>query len=322
LWTELLAPVVPRNAFALTGEGATFVHVSDGERPGVSAARHFDWPDGMPAAGPHGTPVFERSAFSDIVRAASKLLGGRVSRACVTFPDVWAKTMTLDFDMLPPSPRERAEMVAWKVKKLLSARVEDFQIVFREIESAPPPAAEPAEGAGISAPVPEVRLLVSAAPRETLRSIESAFGAAGVRVGLLAPATLALFDGLDSRLAAACGGDYMLLHRERGGATSLLIARSGRPLFYRQKSSGSGQIDESQEIRLSLSYYADTLGRGALSALYVCDEEPADEPFPANSPIPAEPLSPALLSADESLGLHAAARPEVWTAAAATMERI
>ena len=66
----------------------------------------------------------------------------------MTFPDAWARTMTLDFDLLPPGRKERAEMVHWKIKKLLPGKVDELEVAFAEI---------PKTGGG-------ARLLVSAAP--------------------------------------------------------------------------------------------------------------------------------------------------------------
>lgn len=313
---DLLRSVVPPNVFLLTPGGITFVQIRREEKPGVAVARRFPAPAAGAVVSPFGTPVFSRHAFAEIVEAARRLAGGRLSRACVVFPDSWARTITLDFDTLPERRRDRADMVAWKVKKLLPGRVEDLEIDFCEIPRT-------AEG---------IRLLVSAAPRETLRSLESAFADSGVRVGLLMPATLALFNGLDARLSKSAGGDYLLLHRAPG-TTALLIAREGQPLFYRQK---SGVEDEDatpdaaaemtaaerleQEIRLSLSYYSESLGGGNLRALYVCDEEPQALPSPAASPVPPQPITAALLAADESLDAAAATHPEIWPALAATQE--
>ena len=316
---DVLGPVVPPNVFLLSPAGITFVRLRREGKPGVAIVRRFDLPAGETAAGAFGTPVFGVRAFADAVAGARRLCGGNLSRACVVFPDSWARTITLDFDTLPDRQKDRSDMVAWKLKKLLPGRVEDLEIDFCEIP-------RPAEG---------IRLLVSAAPRETLRSLEAAFAAAGVRVGLLMPATLALFNGLDERLSRAAGGDYLLLHRTPG-TTSLLIARGGRPLFYRQKSAFEEENETAeaspdapqelspaqrleQEIRLSLSYYAESLGGGQLAALYVCDEDRQSPPVPGG-PVEPRPLSADLVAADDSLEAALATHPEIWPALAALQE--
>ncbi len=297
-------PVVPPDAFALTDAGATWIRLAEGEKPAVAVLRHFDFAPDALTLGAFGTPVFTPDAFAAVVTAARRAAPGALRRASVVVPDAWARTMTLDFDLLPPGRRERTEMVHWKLKKLLPGRVDDLQIAFAEI-------AKTGEGA---------RLLVSASPRETLRSIEAGFAASGVRVGRLQPATIALFNGLDRRLARAAGGDYMLLHRSRG-ASSLLIARDGHPLFYRQKSTAVDAIDDAQEIRLSLSYYTETFGgTTAPPPLYVLDETPGDGGYPEIEALAPTALGGGVIDADASLALHAKAHPEVFAAAAAALE--
>jgi hypothetical protein len=298
-------PVVPLDAFGLTDAGATWVRVSEGDRPGVAMLRHFEFAPDAFTLGGFGTPVFAPDAFAAIVTAARRAAPGPLRRASVVVPDAWARTMTLDFDLLPPGRKERAEMVHWKLKKLLPGRVDDLEVSFAEIAKAGETGA---------------RLLVSASPRETLRSIESAFASAGVRVGRLQPATIALFNGLDKRLARAAGGDYMLLHRSRG-ASSLMIVRDGQPLFYRQKATTLDTADDAQEIRLSLSYYTETFGgTTAPPPLFVLDEAAADAPYPELEMLAPTPLGTEMLDADSSLALHAKAHPEVFAAAAAAWE--
>ena len=302
---NLFGPVVPPEAFALTDTGATFVRVSRGERPGVETLRYFDHAPGSFTLGSFGTPVFSADAFAPVVEAGRRAGGGGVRRAGVTFPDSWARTMTLDFDLLPPGRKERADMVHWKIKKLLPGKVDDLEVAFAEIPKG--------TGGG-------VRLLVSASPRETLRSVETAFASAGVRVGRLEPATLALFNGLDRRLGEAARGDYLFLHRSRG-ATSLLIARSGQPLFYRQKSTAVDPVDDVQEIRLSLSYYAESFGEAAPPPVLVLDESsPEGDAYPALEALAATAVSADLLGVDASVALHARAHPEALAAAASAWE--
>jgi len=294
-----LRPVIPPDAFALTDGGATFVRVARSERPGVALLRHFDYAPGAIRLGSSGTPIFARDAFAPLVTTARRATSGGLRRASVVFPDAWARTMTLDFDLLPPGRKERAEMVHWKIKKLLPGKVDDLDVAFAEI---------PKTAGG-------VRLLVSASPRETLRSVEAGFAAAGVRVGLLQPATLALFNGLDRKLAHAAGGDYLLLHRSRG-ASSFLIARGGYPLFYRQKSTAIDAVDDAQEIRMSLSYYTESFGGEASPTLFVLDEDEGSTEYPALDTLTPTPLTADLLDADPSLALHVGAHPEALAAAA------
>ena len=123
-----------------------------------------------------------------------------------------------------------------------------------------------------------------------------------MRVGYLAPASLALFEGLARTLADAASGDYALLHRS-SGALSFFIARGEEPIFFRQRPpQGQDEADgdmQDREARLSLSYYAEKLKGPGLSAVYVHDELPGRElEKTTRFPVSAVPLSGSLFEAD------------------------
>src|SRR6202022_432522 len=101
------------------------------------------------------------------VDAGRRLSEGRLTRASVVFPDSWARILPIDFESLPDTEGAAREVVLWKLKKLLPGITAELAVVFREMA--------PEEGTR--------RLLVAAAPTETLRSIEQSFAAVGVGWG-------------------------------------------------------------------------------------------------------------------------------------------
>jgi hypothetical protein len=294
-----LRPVVPPHAFSLSGEGVTYASVRRERPAGFAEARTFAYPAASLGAGPSGTPLFTREALSEAVTAARRLSEGRLSRASVVFPDAWARILPMDFETLPSAADAARDMVLWKLKKLLPGVTSPLSIAFREMHPA-------GEGK---------RLLVAAAPAETLSSIEQAFESLGVRVGLLAPASLVLFEGTVPALAA--GGDLAIVHRSAGSLT-LLIARGSLPLFFRQRPAEEAAEDHEQELRLSLSYYAEKLGGPGLAAVYVHDELQGSD-FAEMSALPVKPtaLSGRLFGADEGFDERVRARPELLAAFAA-----
>lgn len=305
----LLPPVVPPHVFCLLAEGVTWANVRREPVPGFIDSRHFAYPANTVGAGPTGTPLLSRDAIADAVGVARKVSGARLARASVVFPDSWARILPIDFDTLPDSEEAVREMVLWKLKKLLPGISEDLSVVFEEMPKA-------GDGG-------EVRLLVAAAPMEMIRSIEQSFEAVGVRVGLLAPASLVLFEGLSPLLRSIAGGDYGLLHRSHGSLV-FVIARNGSPVFFRQRPEEEGEEgeDQEQEVRLSLSYYFEKLHGGELSAVYVHDSAPGRELVSASA-LPVKPtrLSGALFSADRGFDERVLARPELLSAFAAVHER-
>jgi hypothetical protein len=297
-----LPPVVPPHVFCLLAEGVTWAKVRREGNPGFVESRHFPYPPNALGAGPSGTPLFSREAVLSAVETARRASGGRLTRASVVFPDSWARILPIDFDTLPESPEAVRDVVLWKLKKLLPGISEELSVVFDEMPRV-------AEG--------EIRLLVAAAPTESLRSIEQAFESVGVRVGTLTPASLALFEGLAPVLGPLAGGDYGLLHRSAGSLV-FVIAREGSPVFFRQRPEEEGDEDQDQEVRMSLSYYTEKLHGAGLSAVYVHDASPGRE-LASASALPVKPtrISGGLFAADRSFDERIAARPELLPAFAA-----
>lgn len=300
-----LPPVVPSHVFCLLADGVTWANVRREPVPGFVDSRHFPYPANTIGAGPTGTPLLSRDAIAAAVEVARKVSGERIARASVVFPDSWARILPIDFDTLPDSEDAVRDMVLWKLKKLLPGISEDLSVVFEEMPKA-------GEGG-------ELRLLVAAAPTEMIRSIEQAFESVGVRAGLLAPASLVLFEGLSPLLRTLAGGDYGLLHRSPGSLV-FVIARHENPVFFRQRPEEEGEEgeDQDQEVRLSLSYYFEKLHGGELSAVFVHDAAPGRELVSASAlPIRPTPLSGSLFSADRGFDERVSARPELLSAFAA-----
>lgn len=290
-----LRPVVPPHVFCLLADGVTYASVRREPPAGFAEARAFAYPSNAVGSSSSGTPIFSREALSEAVTAARRLAEGRLSRASVVLPDSWARILPIDFDALPDSEAAVREMVLWKLKKLLPGVTAELSVAFREM---------PASGTG-------KRLLVAAAPAESLSSIEQAFESLGVRVGLLSPASLALFDGLAPALSALAAGDYALVHRTPG-SLSFLIARDGAPVFFRQRPAEQEPEDHEQELRLSLSYYMEKLQGKGLSAVYVHDEiESRDFAETASFPVRPVAISGRMFGADPGFDERVAARPEL-----------
>src|SRR5262249_11336463 len=110
------------------------------------------------------------------------------------------------------------EMVLWKLRKLLPALSADVALVY--------------------APMPvlgdEKRVLAAATSRAAIEAIEHSFEDLGVRIGYLAPSSLALFEGLAPALSEAAGGHCSTARAARalsswGAAPSRSSSGSARP---------------------------------------------------------------------------------------------
>jgi hypothetical protein len=299
-----LKPVVPLHAFCLLEEGVTYARVRDEAPEGFAESRHFRYPAGSLAGPSAGVPLVTREALAEAVKAARALSGGRLQRASVVYPDAWARILPVELEAMPADPQAGAEMVLWKLRKLVPTLMADVAVVY--------------------APMPilseEKRVLAAATPRAALEAIERSFEELGVRVGYLAPSSLALFEGLAPALSAAAGGDYALLHRS-GGTLAFFIARGSEPIFFRQRPPGTDE-DQDQEARLSLSYYAERLQGPGLRAVYVHDESP-DGNLRNISAFPVAPVAvgAGVVGADATFDERLRARPELLSAYAAARGR-
>ena len=298
-----LGPVVPPHVFCLLPEGVTYAQIRREPPAGIAQSRYFSYPAGTVRTSAGGAPHFTREAVAEAVEAARRLSDGRLSRASVVFPDAWARILPIEFDTLPDAAEAVRSMAAWKLKKLLPASTAEMSVAYREM---------PTEGEGR-------RLLVAAASQEMLQSIEESFLSLGVRVGALAPQSLALFDGLAARLTASAGGDWAFVHR-CAGSLVFAVSSKGQPILFRQRPASEDGDARDEEVRLSLSYYTEKLKGAGLAAVYIHDEMPGDG-LAASFPVPPVKLGSRLLGADPALDERVAVRPELLAAFAAVWGR-
>lgn len=299
-----LRPVTPPHVFCLSSDGVTYASVRRDPPRGFVSARRFLYPANTVGVGAAGIPLLTREAVAEAVEMGRRVAEGRLSRASVVFPDSWARILPIDFDTVPDSDEAAREMVLWKLKKLLPGITAELTVVFRQMALAGE----------------EHRLLVAAAPAETLRSIEQSFESAGVRVGALGPASLVLFEGLSPTLSARAQGDYALVHRAADSFV-LVVARDSAPIFFRQRPSEAEAEDHDQEVRLSLSYYAEKLKGTGISAVFVHDAAPGQALAADSFPVPPQPLSGRLFEAERGFDERVAAHPELMAGFAAVYGR-
>lgn len=295
-----LGPVVPPHVFCLLDDSVTYARVRTEAPHGFEEVRNFRYPAGSLASRAGGAPLVTREAIAEAVKAARALAGGRLARASAVFPDSWARILPVELEAIPSGRDAAIAMIAWKWKKLLPQAPADLALVY---EAMPVLSGEN-------------RVLAAAAPREAIAAIERAFEEAGVRLGYLAPASLALFDGLAPALAAAAEGDYALLHRS-GGVLSFFIARGRAPILFRQRPPDAEE-EQDREARLSLSYYAERLKGPGIRAVFVHDEKPSED-LSSTSAFPVAPvaISAQLLGADRDFEARVQARPELLAGFAA-----
>jgi hypothetical protein len=249
-----------------------------------------------------GGPLREPAAFAAAVSRLVGRIGAPVKEAALTVPDAWLRVAFAEAGKLPAGAAERAEVLRWKLKRLVPFKVDELRVDAALVPPLP----------GQEEPN---RLLLGFALEPLLGQIEAAFRAAGVRLGRITGESLAALAALDLPAAEAAGALTALALVEDGG-WALVIARGGAPLLHRYKPAPAGGAPAAgrlvvRDLALTRNFLAEqapgsTLGRVLLLA------PPALEPawrewLEEGLGVAAEPLGPAHLPP-----LAVAGPPPAW----------
>lgn len=249
---------MPPHAFAVADgrlAGASFRR--EGGRFRLVERHAVELPPGALAAGPLGGPVADAAALA----AAAGELVGRFARppqqASLVLPDAWARGLVVELGALPARAELRTEILRFRLKKLVPYRVEELRVAAAPI-------------AAVAGQEDPVRALVLYASEPLCAGFEGAFAAAGVRLGQIVGASLARLGALahGGRLA----GLVAIASVEPAGFT-LVFARDGEPVLWRQKSFGDGEDGETRapqlaaELRLTRTFLAERAGAADVDAV-------------------------------------------------------
>jgi hypothetical protein len=249
---------VPPWAFAVDGEGlvgAAFRREPGGLR---LLERHaVQLPAGALGEGPLGAPVVDPAALGEAVADLVGRFARRPRHASLVLPDAWARGLVVELGALPERADARADVLRFRLRKLVPFRVEELRVAAAPIATV----------AGQEDPW---RLLVVYAAESLCAALEAAFAAAGVHLGQLVGASLARLGALAAggRLA----GLVAVAAVEPHGFT-LVCARDGEPVVWRQKSFGDGDEAGSRaprlaaELKLTRTFLAERLGAPRLDAV-------------------------------------------------------
>lgn len=249
---------VPPTAFAIDGErltGASF------RREGAVLRLVERHAVPLPAAalgqGALGGPVGDAEALAGAVAELVARFARRPRRASLVLPDAWARGVVVELGSLPERSEPRAEVLRFRLRKLVPFRTEELRVAASPI----------APVAGQEDPL---RALVLYASEGLCSSLEKSFAAAGVEIGQIVGTSVALLGALARRHRVA--GLVALATVESRGFT-LLCARDGEPVVWRQKSFDGGAGAESRapslaaELKLTRTFLAERLGMPDLDAV-------------------------------------------------------
>lgn len=212
----------PPHVFSLDGEKlryGQFAHDRHGFR--LRAFREAALPRDPFQHGPLGGPLRDPAGFRELVAGMVKAIPGGVREASLVLPDPWLRVTFTESGDLPKTAEAIDEVLRWKLRRLVPFRVDELRVDATEV-SAIPGQEEPR------------RLLLGFAVEQLLAQIEESFAAAGVRIGQVSNASLALLAAVAASPGAAPDAfSAVVLVAEEGYA--LIFARGGEPVLHRYK---------------------------------------------------------------------------------------
>jgi type IV pilus assembly protein PilM len=181
--------------------------------------------------------VHDGAALTTAVRSVLANLSMRGKRIALVLPDSAAKVSLVRFEKVPAKLQDLEQLIRWQVRKAAPFRIEDAQVSWQEAVVLP--------GGGRE-------YLVTVARRDIIESYERVCDAVGVHAGIIDIVSLNLVTAVLATQPAAGTGDWLLVHAV-ADATTLLVVRNGRLIFYRTRpSDGSADDNYVYGTRLSL----------------------------------------------------------------------
>ena len=250
-WLGLTPQPVPPHAFAFDGSvlrGATFRR----ERAGLALRElhSLPLPAGVVAAAPLGGTIADAGALARAVADLVRRFAEPPRHASLLLPDLWARALAVELGSLPERRELRAEILRFRLKKLVPFRVDELRI-----DAAPI--------AAVAGQEDPIRALLLYATESVCAAFESAFAEAGVTLGRISNSTL----GRLAAVARAAPGDglHAIAAVEPTGF-AIVFARGDEPVVWRQKGFGAG-LDEAErtpllaaELRLTRTFLDERLG--------------------------------------------------------------
>lgn len=220
------APVpAPPHVFALDGERlryGQFVRDRHGFR--LRAFREAALPRDPFQHGPLGGPPRDPAAFKETVAGLVKSVPGGVRDASLVLPDTWLRVNFSESGDLPKTADALDEVLRWKLRRLVPFRVDDLRVGATEVSPLP----------GQQEPR---RLLLGFGAEPLLAQVEEAFSAAGVRLGQVTNASLALLSALApaDQTAPRSATTFAALVVVGAEGYTLIFARGNEPVLHRYK---------------------------------------------------------------------------------------
>jgi len=282
---------VPPHVFALDAGALRYgLLARQGRGFRLRAWRELPLPPDAFHSGLLGGTLRDPALFAERLGGFVRALPAPVKAASLVLPDAWLRVAFAESGELPSGGEARAEVLRWKLRRLVPFRVDELRVAGEEVAPLP-------SQAGTAEPR---RVLLGFALEQLLSQLEDAFERAGVRIGQVTNSSLALLAALEP----GAGGDVdALAVVEREGYSmvfSRATARGAEPLVHRYKGLGGGVPEGTRtglvarDLKLTANFLVEHLG-GARLGRVVLAAPPEAEPvwldrLREGLGVPAQPL--------------------------------
>ncbi len=242
-------PSLPPVAVLMEPPQLLALRVASAKRDLTALVRHEE------ALTEYGEQYLPSAAVLDGLTSSLLTRLGEPRRLSVVLGDPFFRTQVLTVADLPRSEQERHQVILWHLRKTLNYPIDGVRLRYEVLEKSP--------GA--------VTLWLTLCAEESVKALEAAFAARGCQVGYVGSASVELFN-----LALAKGllpreGSCLIINRTPA-YISFLFTDGGRPVFFRSKEMVEEADDDTlsrvaQELRLTLAYHREKLGRGRLQKI-------------------------------------------------------
>lgn len=182
---------------------------------------------------------------------------GNPRRISVVLGDPFFRSQVLTLTDFPRKEDERQQVILWHLRKTLNLPIDGIRLRYEILQRTPG----------------SVVLWLTLCPDESVKALEEAFAAKGCEIGHLGASSVELLNLALAKDVMPREGSSLLINRTPS-YISFLFCENGRPVFFRSKETADG--DEAggtariaQELRLTLAYHREKLGRGTLQKIIV-----------------------------------------------------
>lgn len=288
---------VPPHAFALDPTALRYGQLTrQGRGFRLRAFRELPLPADAFHSGILGGPLRDPAGFGERLAAFVGALPGPIKAASLVVPDAWLRVVFSESAELPRAAEARDEVLRWKLRRLVPFRVDELRVGAVEVAPLPAQADNGAEPR---------RVLMGFGLEQLLAQLEQAFAAAGVRIGQITNASLALVAALEPPPDHPDAGDVEALALVEGEGYSLVFSNpasrlGAEPVLHRYKGLTGGLPETARsalvarDLKLTANFLDEYLG-GARLGRVVLVAPPEVEPVWVERlrdglGVPAQPL--------------------------------